>query len=252
MPGDPERGPSRRILAATFLLTAGERLLPIRANSHLITEVIVLRLQLVTVVSFFVGQPESPFPLRTEAPPKEWKADEINNGLPRWEKGTVHVLAWETTEDVWKGERSKKTQILVLKRFDEPTEQGGFRRVLAHLYHRPQDKDRPWHNEILYIPPVLPGKEMPELTDATVFGFELYKELPTDKQLGTFLRETRWAPRLGEWEASTFADDKVVTRKYVTILAAGGVDRGLWKKQFGREVPTKLFPELRRPEVEKK
>ena len=44
---------------------------------------------------------ELPFPLRTDAPPKEWKADAINKGLPyRWEKGTVYVLAWETTEDV--------------------------------------------------------------------------------------------------------------------------------------------------------
>jgi hypothetical protein len=199
------------------------------------------------------GQSELRFPLRTDAPPKEWKVDEINNGLPyRWQKGTVHVLAWETTEAVGIGERSMTTQILILKRFNEPTEKGGFRWVLAHLFHRPEDKDWPWRKEMLHIPPVLPGKKLPKLTDAQVFGHEFYKALPTDRQLEAFVQETRWAPRLGEWEAFALCNEKVVTLKYVTTLTAGGVDRALWKKLFSRDVPTNLFPELKRPAIEKK
>jgi hypothetical protein len=209
--------------------------------------------------SFLLGfaliavQAEPDFPLRTDTPPKEWKGDEINNGLPyRWEKGTVHVLAWETTEDVGDGTRSQMTQILVLKRFDEPTEKGGFRWVLAHLYHRPKDKDWPWRKEMLHLPPVLPGEKLPKLTDAQVFGHEFYKEVPTDKQLDAFVCETRWAPRLGAWDAFTLSEDKVVTLKYVTTLSAGGVDRALWKKLFDRDVPTNLFPELKRTPSDKK
>jgi hypothetical protein len=95
---------------------------------------------------------ELPFPLRTNPPPREWKLDEINNGLPyRWQKGTVYVLAWEITEDVGDNTCSQTTQILVLKRFNQPTEDG-FRWVLAHLYHRPKDKERPWRREMLHYP----------------------------------------------------------------------------------------------------
>src|SRR5262249_54905608 len=141
---------------------------------------------------------------------------------------------------------TRMTQILVLKRFDEPTERGGHRWVLAHLYHRPADKDRPWRKEMLHIPPVRPGEKMPKLTDAQVFGHKFHNDLPTDGQLERFLREPGWAPRLGPWEAFTLSEGRVVPRKYVTTLADGGVDRPLWKRLFGRDVPTGLFPELRR------
>src|SRR5437867_4296685 len=85
---------------------------------------------------------QQPFPLRTDSPPKEWKANQINNGLPlRWEKGVAHVLAWEVIEN----ERPWKfTQVLVLKKFDQPTEQGGHKWVLAPLYHHPEDVQWPW------------------------------------------------------------------------------------------------------------
>src|SRR5262249_25504885 len=155
---------------------------------------------------------ELPFPLRTDAPPKEWKADAINKGLPyRWEKGTVYVLAWETTEDVGDGRRSQMTQILVLKRFNQPTEKGGYRWVLAHLYPAPRERAGRGRKEILHLPPVRPGERMPKLTDAQVFGHEFFKDLPSDKQLAGFLREARWAPRLGPWEAVTLSGGEVVT-----------------------------------------
>ena len=102
---------------------------------------------------------ETSFPLRTDAVPAGWKAKQINGGLPyRWEKGTVHVLAWEETEEKGDDVPYKLTQALVLKRFDQPTEKGQYRWVLAHLYHSPKDKDRPWYKDMLYIPPILPGK----------------------------------------------------------------------------------------------
>ena len=80
------------------------------------------------------GPKESPFPLWTDPPPKEWKLEEINNGLPyRWEKGTVHVLAWEVIVD---DRPHEFTQILVFKRFDQPTEKDGHRWVLGTLLSR--------------------------------------------------------------------------------------------------------------------
>jgi hypothetical protein len=79
-----------------------------------------------------------------------------------------------------------------------------------------------------------------------VFGHEFYKDLPTNKQLETFIRQAGWTPRLGPWEAYTISDGKVVTLKYVTALTAGGIDRNLWKKISRRDVPTDLFPELKK------
>ena len=194
-----------------------------------------------------VGQDATPFPLRTDAPPKEWKADAINEGLPyRWEKGTLHLLAWEVIEDRSDNASSQMSQVLVLKRFDKPTEKGGYRWVLAQVYHFPNDKQRPWQRDMLHIPPVRPGEKMPNLTDAQVFGHEFYKDLPTDKQIEVFLRESHWSRRLGPYQAITFTEGKVVTIQYVRSLVAGGIDRALWKKSFERDVPTALFSELKK------
>jgi hypothetical protein len=193
------------------------------------------------------GCDEKPFPLRTDAPPKEWKADAINDGLPRrWEKGTVHVLAWEAIEDRSDERKSILTQVLVLKRFDEPTEKGQHRWVLAQVYYFPDDKERPWRRSMIVPPPPLPGEKMPKVTDAHLFGHEFYNDLPTDKQIEVFLSEARWTPDLGPYTAFTIADGKVVDLKCVRSIAAGGVDPILWKKLFKRDVPTNLFPELKK------
>ncbi len=180
------------------------------------------------------------FPLRTDAPPKEWKADEINKGLPyRWENGTVHILAWEVTQDKGDDRNVQMTHVLVLKRFDQPTEKGGYRWVLARLYRDPKDKDWPWETELLIIPPIPRGEQMPKRTDAQAYGYEFYKDLPTDKQVEAFLRETGWSPSLGQHGPPTCS----VT--FTTTLVGGGVDRALWNKLFGRDIPTDLFPELK-------
>jgi hypothetical protein len=202
---------------------------------------------LLPVALLFAGQDEKPFPLRRDAPPKEWTADTINEGLPyRWEKGTLHLLAWEVIEDRSDSASSQMTQVLVLKWFDKPTEKGGHRWVLAQVYHFPKDHERPWRRDMLHIPPLRLGEKMADLTDAQVFGHEFYQDLPTDKQIEAFLRESRWPPRLGPHKAFTLAEGKVVTINYVTTLVAGGVDRALWKKLFERDVPTALFPELKK------
>lgn len=185
--------------------------------------------------------------LRTDAPPKEWKPEEINEGLPyRWEKGTVHILAWELIEERSDKMTWRTTQILVLKRFDRPTEKGKYRWLLAQLYHRPEDKRWPWRREMLHFPPPPPGKKMPRLTDAQVFGHEFFHDLPTDGQIALLLREAGWTPRIGPGKAFTIPDDKVVAIHYMTVVAKGGVNRSLWKNLFGRDVPTKLFPELKK------
>src|ERR1700722_5930330 len=74
---------------------------------------------------------QAPFPLRTDPPPKEWKADQIKWGLPcAWTKGVVHVLAWQVIDDGF-------PRILVLKKFEQPTERDGHRWVLAKMRHYP-------------------------------------------------------------------------------------------------------------------
>ena len=88
---------------------------------------------------------------------------------------------------------------------------------------------------------------MPRLTDAQLFGHEFYKDLPTDKQLETFLREVCWRPALGSHKAATLSDGKVVMVEYTTTLTAGGVARPVWKRLFARDVPADLFPELKKP-----
>lgn len=184
--------------------------------------------------------PQAPaFPLRTDPPPKAWTAEQINEGLPyRWEKGTIHLLAWEVIED---DRLHRHTQTLVLKRFDQPTEQGGHRWLLAHVYHLPDDQDRPWQTPFRVPPPFSKDEEPPQLTDAQVYGHEFFAELPSDKQIKKFLDETDWTPRLGSEKSFTSSGPHTLTTK----LAAGGFDRELWTRVFRRKVPTELFPELK-------
>jgi len=195
---------------------------------------------------------EKPFPLYTDAPPKQWKMDAINEGLPyRWEKGEVHLLAWEVIEDLSEARSTQTTQVLVLKRFHQPTKKGRHRWVLAQVYHSPNDKERAWHRDMLLIPPV-PDEKMPKLTDAQVFGHEFFDELPTDEQIDVFLRQAGWRPQLGPHKAFALGAEKVETIDYVKSLANGGVDRALWKKLFERDVTTTLFPELQKATEAKK
>jgi hypothetical protein len=191
-----------------------------------------------------IGEAPSPdrswFPFRTGPPPREWRANQINDGLPyRWEWGAVHLLAWEVIEDdrPW-----KYTQILVLKRFYWPTEKGGHRWVLAHLYHDPMDSEWPWHGPMRIPPPFPVGEEMPKMTDAQLFGHEFYNDPPTDEQVQAFLEGTRWTPALGTREAYFLSGSRPLTTK----LTAGGINPGVWRKVFGRDVPAELFPELKK------
>lgn len=189
----------------------------------------------VLTISLAAPAPNPPvFPLRIDPPPKEWKADEINEGLPyRWEKGVVHILAWEVIEDdrPW-----KFAQVLVLKKFDRPIlrEKGEYKWVwlLAHLY--PGDDHTPWRGPMRIPPPFPKGAEI-HLTDAQVFGHEFYSVPPTDKQIEAFLNETQWTVYLNPRN-----------RTPTTRVTAGGINREKWKMLLGRDVPTDLFPELKR------
>ncbi len=191
---------------------------------------VFLALSLVVLVSA-----ASPFPLRTDPPPKQWRTTQINASLPlSWEQGTVYVLAWEKLADdrPW-----DYTQVLVIKHFDQPTKDGGHRWVLTHLYYDRKDQERPWRGP-LRIPPPLPKSEpMPKLSEAQLYGWSFYAGPPTDEKVEVFLRETGWTPALG------LAEDSVPR---VTVrLAAGGVNPAAWKQALGRDVPVRLFPELR-------
>jgi len=194
----------------------------------------------VVLVVLLAADPE--FSLRTETLPKDFKAAEVNEGLPyRWESGVVHVLAWEVIEDdrPW-----KVTQLLVLKRFDKPTEEGGHRWVLAQVYRQPEDVERPWTTPFRPPPPFPKGetKELP--SDAHVFGYEFFAKPPSDVQIAKFLAQTHWTPQLGKERTANVDGTRILT----TTLTAGGVDRALWKKLLEREVKVELLPELKVPE----
>jgi hypothetical protein len=187
------------------------------------------------------GPQRREFPLRDDRPPWEWRTSQIDDGLPyRWESGIVHVLAWEVIEDdrPW-----KYTQVLVLKKFSRPTEQGGHTWVLAHLCHRPEGAEWPWRGPMRIPPPFTRDQKMPKLTDAQLFGYTFYDDLPTDKEVEVFLKETSWTPALGTEKAFFLEGERTLT----TRLTAGGIDPRLWERLFKRAVPTNLFPELKKP-----
>jgi hypothetical protein len=198
------------------------------------------------------GCDEKPFPLRTDTPPKEWKEGAAIR-FPDWRaKGTTHILAWEIIEKQYDdGTKFTTTQALVLKRFDEPAEWGKdhFRWILAQVYYSPKQG---WHRDMIGLPPPVPGEKMAKASDAYLFGFEYYNDLPTDKQIEVFLREAQWPHDVGPFKETTADEKRVFYIKGVTSNAAGGVDPLLWKKLFKRELPTNLFPELTRKADSKK
>lgn len=188
-------------------------------------------------------------------PPSQWRADPLpvtcrsellNEGLPlSWESGAVHLLAWATVADDYM--ESEITQAVVVKQFDRPTERGE-RWVLALVYHNPKDPKRQWDGPRRHIAPPFPG-DPPELpTDAQWWGYEFYADRPIDEQVGTFLRECGWNPRLGT-EATMLSN---ATKVNITrTLTAGGVNLAAWRKVFERDVPPSLFPELRKADLKK-
>jgi hypothetical protein len=186
-------------------------------------------------------QPDSAlFPFRTDPPPREWRTNQINDGLPyHWEGGAVHLLAWEVIEDdrPW-----KYTQVLVLKRFHRPTEKGGHRWVLAQVYHHPEDNEWPWRGPMRIPPPFPISEKEPKMTDAQLFGHEFFNDPPTDEQVQKLLKETMWTPDLGTREAYFLSGSRPLTTK----LTAGGINPLVWKQVFGRDVPADLFPELKK------
>ncbi|MCE9544748.1 MAG: hypothetical protein K8T25_04410 [Planctomycetia bacterium] len=172
--------------------------------------------------------------------PAPWTA-KINDGLPLyWEKGTVSLLAWEVIED---NLPSKHTHAIVLKKFDQPTQDGAHRWLLARMYYNPKDAKRPWIVPFRTMPLFVPGKNMPKMTDAQLYGYEFYPEMPTDEQVEVFLNESGWSSALSEGFA--FSDDLKTTRTITPKVTSGNVDHALWKSIFGRDVPKGLFRELK-------
>lgn len=199
-------------------------------------------------LTLLASGPEQPFLLRTDAPPSEWKVDQINEGVG-FGKGVVHVLAWEVIEErTSDGRRSEVKQVLVLKRFDQPTKTGKSW-VLARVRYHPDDKA--WRTSTLHSMPVAPGETIDQMTDAMRLGWELYKDVPNDIEIETFLRDSRWTPKLGAGKVIVL-DKKVLTLTTTTKLTSGGIDREIWKRLFERDVPATLFPELKKATEEKK
>lgn len=195
---------------------------------------------------------ELPFPLRTDPPPKEWKLEQISEGLPyRWEKGPVYLLAWEVLEEKSELGKERSKRVLVLKKFDPSSEPVKHLWALATLDHNPKDEKRPWSREMLRVPPFPVGTEV-RISSARMYGHEFYDNLPTDDEIDSFLNESGWRSRFETKRGLTIKDGKDVNFTAVTSLVEGGIDRTLWKKLFEREVPATHFPELKKPATEKR
>jgi hypothetical protein len=177
-----------------------------------------------------------PFPLRTDPLPDEYKLiDLADAALPRSEKGTVSLLAWETVED---DRPHTYTHALLFKKFDKADAKGN-NCALCMLYRHPKDTE--WQFRFINPPPIPKGGKMPEASDAFWFGSQSYAKLPTDKELAAFLKDVDWTPKLGS-EVAHFLDGK---RVITTKLAGGGFDPAAWKNAFDRDPPVDLFPELK-------
>jgi hypothetical protein len=73
---------------------------------------------------------------------------------------------------------------------------------------------------------------------------------PTDGQVTKFVGECWWDLKLGTTEA-TLIGEKVEKVKITRTFAAGSVEPVVWRTVFEREVPPRLFPELRKHERKK-
>lgn len=181
----------------------------------------------------------TPFPLRTDPLPKEYKLADLEDAArPREVKGTVALLAWETVED----DRPRSvTRVLVLKRHEKTDEQGN-QYTLTFMSRRPKDTDWRYRSNLpTILDVVVRGEDMSLGSDAYWHGSQDYAKPPTDEELAAFLTDVRWTPEVGQ-EVVTFFDGK---RVMTTKLAAGGFERDAWKKHFDRDPPVDLFPELK-------
>jgi hypothetical protein len=205
-----------------------------------------------TALALVLAAPASkddPSPWRADSPPTDFKPELFEKGLPlKQEKGAIHVLAWATVADnYWQYE---ETKAIVVKRFARPTVNDADRWLLAILHHN-QDPKRPWsrpNREVIYPTPG-PGQSPPIQTEASLWSYDIYTDLPTDEQVRGFLWEAGWGFGLGT--QVSVSPDTGKTTKSTVILSAGGVDPVAWRKVFDREVPPSLFPELRKPDKKK-
>lgn len=84
---------------------------------------------------------ETPPTLRTDPLPMAWKLEQIQEGLPyRWEKGAVHVLAWEVLEEKSELGRERSARVLMLKKLDPADVPVKHHWALAILDHNPKDE----------------------------------------------------------------------------------------------------------------
>jgi hypothetical protein len=133
---------------------------------------------------------------------------------------------------------------LVLKRYEKP--KGADAYALGYFIRRTKDEKPVWKAWELYFPAPKPG-DPEEIT-----GVEVYKGLPTDAEIETFLKKLSWKSlsepgvvmkrpgrplKAGEATQPT-------TEKFTPTLTDGGICRTAWRKAFDRDPLSKLFPEF--------
>jgi hypothetical protein len=183
--------------------------------------------------------------LGDKEPPNDWKLADLNALLPNpKDPGPAAILAWESLN--YNGVMGRVERCLVLKRCDEPKD--GKPWVLVYCWRQPENPDRPW--EVWAVSPagLKPGE--PD----EILGVEFYKQAPTDDEIAAFLKKHFWQALStpGEVHKAHWHTGKPAMVKYTPTLVDGGISHTSWKKYFDREVPAKLFPEMRPLMVELK
>jgi hypothetical protein len=136
--------------------------------------------------------------------PAAWNLKEIAKTTPySWDPGAVHVLAWLVKED----ERPLCVEVcLLVKQLAKPTKDRE-RWALTLCYRHPTARDAAWRQAVLWLSPDPRGKTPP-----AIWGYEMYKGRPTNKDVAAFLKKrgspfelgTDWKLRDGEVRRQTW------------------------------------------------
>jgi hypothetical protein len=172
--------------------------------------------------------------LRLKEPPLSWDIAALDKEMPYpWKAGSTHILLWE----VIKEREHVHECCLVLKQYARPSD-AGETCALGSFSRNPKDKKPIWTVDMMHLAP-----------GGWRRGYECYKALPTDKEMGAFLQTWMWPVAVKPSVGYTLSDGKVVELHHNPQLIDGGLNGAAWKKVLGHEPSAKLFPEDRFPEL---
>jgi hypothetical protein len=182
-----------------------------------------------------------PPPVPVKPPPSSWKTADFNALLPDPDDaGPVAVLVWEVID--YEGFCPVLERCLVVKKYAKPKDGAAY--ALGYFQRHPGENQPTWKPSSVV--------QLRDNEIETVVGVKGYKNLPSDGEIATFLKDRIWDSEVKHIVGSRNEVGKPKVQYAVTPkVTDGGICRAEWKKVFDREPPAKLFPELTAP-AEKK